>query len=142
MKDEGRKKYFYHPSSIILHQSPIASSDKWEVYVNGGRTPTGIDVVEWAKKAEKLGAGEILLTSMDSDGTKNGFDIGLTGAVSNAVKIPVIASGGAGSIVDFYDVFTETKATAALAASIFHYREIKIREIKDYLAKKGIGVRI
>jgi len=115
---------------------------KWEVYINGGRTATGLDAVSWAKKAEKLGAGEILLTSMDSDGTKDGFDIELTRAISNAVKIPVIASGGAGKIEDFSEVFAKTRATAALAASIFHYREIKIKSIKEYLSKKGIGVRL
>ena len=114
---------------------------KWEVYINGGRTPTGLDAVNWAKKAESLGAGEILLTSMDYDGTKDGFDIELTKAISSAVKIPVIASGGAGRIEDFSEVFTKTKATAALAASIFHYREIKIKETKEYLKKKNIAVR-
>lgn len=114
---------------------------KWEVYINGGRVPTGLDAVKWAKKAESLGAGEILLTSMDYDGTKDGFDIELTKAISSAVKIPVIASGGAGKIEDFHEVFTKTKATAALAASIFHYREIKINNIKQYLNKKGIKVR-
>lgn len=115
---------------------------KWEVYINGGRTSTGLDAVSWAKKAESLGAGEILLTSMDYDGTKDGFDIELTKAISSAVKIPVIASGGAGKIEDFSEVFTKTKATAALAASIFHYREIKIKEIKEYLKKKNIAVRL
>lgn len=114
----------------------------WEVYINGGRTPTGWDALEWAKKAQKLGAGEILLTSMDYDGTKDGFDIKLTKAISGAVKIPVIASGGAGKIKDFLDVFKKTKATAGLAASIFHYREISIKKIKSYLGRKGIGVRI
>lgn len=114
---------------------------KWEVYINGGRTATGFDAVGWAKKAEKLGAGEILLTSMDYDGTKDGFDIELTKAISRSVKIPVIASGGAGKIEDFQEVFVKTQATAALAASIFHYREIKIKNIKEYLSKKGIGVR-
>lgn len=115
---------------------------KWEVYINGGRTFTGLDVIEWAKKVEKLGAGEILLTSMDCDGTKDGFDIDLTRAISNSVKIPVIASGGAGDLKSFYDVFEKTKATAALAASVFHYRKIRIKEIKKYLKKKGIEVRI
>lgn len=116
--------------------------NQWEVYINGGRTPTGLDAVNWAKKVEKLGAGEILLTSMDYDGTKDGFDIGLTQAVSSAVKIPVIASGGAGAIKHFYEVFDKTKATAALAASIFHYRECRVKDIKAYLEKKRIEVRV
>jgi len=115
--------------------------DKWEVYINGGRTPTGLDVVEWAKKAQRLGAGEILLTSMDYDGTKDGFNLALTKAVSQAIKIPVIASGGAGKIEHFAEVFEQTKATAALAASIFHFREIKISAIKQYLTRKSIEVR-
>ena len=116
--------------------------NKWEVYINGGRTPTGLDAVKWAKRVERLGAGEILLTSMDCDGTKDGFDIRLTKAISKAVKIPVIASGGAGKISHFYDVFTKTGATAGLAASIFHFREIRIENIKKYLKKKGVQVRI
>jgi len=115
---------------------------KWEVYINGGRTPTGLDAVKWAKRVEKLGAGEILLTSMDCDGTKDGFDIDLTKAISESIKIPVIASGGAGELKSFSDVFKKTKATAALAASIFHFRKIRIKEIKKYLNKKKIGVRI
>jgi len=118
------------------------NTKSWEVYINGGRTSTGLDAVKWARRVEKLGAGEILLTSMDYDGTKGGFDIKLTKAISSAVKIPVIASGGAGKLEHFYEVFKKTKATAGLAASIFHYREIKIKEIKDYLRKKGIRVRI
>ncbi|MDN3513630.1 MAG: imidazole glycerol phosphate synthase subunit HisF [Candidatus Brocadia sp.] len=117
-------------------------STQWEVYVNGGRTPTGIDAVEWAKTVEEKGAGEILLTSMDCDGTKDGFDIELNRAVSEAVNIPVIASGGAGALEHFYDVFTKGKVDAALAASIFHYREISIQEVKEYLAKNGINIRI
>jgi len=114
----------------------------WEVYINGGRTATGIDALKWARKAQKLGAGEILLTSMDCDGTKDGFDIKLVKAISEAVEIPVIASGGAGKLKDFFDVFKKTKATAGLAASIFHYRQISIKEIKKYLNKKGIMVRL
>jgi len=115
---------------------------KWEVYINGGRIPAGIGVLKWAKKVEALGAGEILLTSMDYDGTKDGYDIALTKAVSNAVRIPVIASGGAGKLTHFYEVFKETKATAALAASVFHYREFSIYRVKKYLKRKGIEVRI
>ncbi|MCP4652604.1 MAG: imidazole glycerol phosphate synthase subunit HisF [Candidatus Omnitrophica bacterium] len=127
---------------VAIDAKGQAKGQKWEVFINGGRTPTGIDAIEWAKKAEKLGAGEILLTSMDCDGTKDGFDIALTKAVSNAVKIPVIASGGAGAIKHFSEVFTKTKATAGLAASIFHFREIQIKKIKQHLKKKGIEVRV
>ncbi len=123
-------------------QSAIRNTKKWEVYINGGRTPTGLDVVDWARKVVELGAGELLLTSMGRDGTKDGFDIELTKAVCRAVKVPVIASGGAGALSDFHEVFTNTKATAALAASIFHYREIGVKQIKKYLKNKGIGVRI
>ncbi|MBU6391505.1 MAG: imidazole glycerol phosphate synthase subunit HisF [Planctomycetota bacterium] len=116
-------------------------STRWEVYINGGRTPTGLDAVEWAKEVESRGAGEILLTSMDCDGTKDGFDLELNRAISDAVNIPIIASGGAGKLEHFYDVFTKGKADAALAASIFHYREITIQEVKEYLIKKGINIR-
>jgi imidazole glycerol-phosphate synthase subunit HisF len=130
-------------SQCIVVAIDAKSKDKsWEVYINGGRTPTGLDAVKWAKKAQSLGAGEILLTSMNCDGTKDGFDLKLTKAISDAVDIPVIASGGAGKLKHFADVFTKTKATAGLAASIFHYREIRIKEIKNYLAKKKIDVRI
>jgi imidazole glycerol-phosphate synthase subunit HisF len=125
--------------SAISHQP---SAKKWEVYINGGRTPTGLDVVKWAKKAVSLGAGEILLTSMGRDGTKDGFDLKLINAVCEAVNVPVIASGGAGSAADFLEVFTKTKATAGLAASIFHYREIKVGQIKRYLRKRGVSVRL
>jgi len=114
----------------------------WEVYTHGGRTPTGLDVVEWAKKAAKLGAGEILLTSMDRDGTKDGYDLKLTKAISDAVEIPVIASGGAGKIEHLYEAFVRGRADAALLASLLHYRELTIKEIKDYLANKGITVRV
>ena len=114
----------------------------WKVYIHGGRTPTGKDAVKWAKRVEKLGAGEILLTSMDFDGTKNGFDIRLTKAVSENVGIPVIASGGAGKPEDFYNVFAKGKADAALAASIFHYRQYTVRDIKEYLKQRKIEVRL
>ena len=113
----------------------------WTVYKNGGRLDMGIDAVEWAIKADKLGAGEILLTSMDCDGTKNGYDIELTRAVSENVGIPVIASGGAGALEHFSDVFTNGKADAVLAASLFHFGEISIGELKDYLYKNNISVR-
>lgn len=114
----------------------------WEVYLNGGRVVTGIDAVEWAKRAETLGAGEILLTSMDCDGTKAGYDLELTRAVSESVGIPVIASGGAGELSHFLDAFREGKADAVLAASLFHFKEIEIRELKEYLAQNGESVRL
>ncbi|MBL7072498.1 MAG: imidazole glycerol phosphate synthase subunit HisF [Candidatus Omnitrophica bacterium] len=114
----------------------------WEVYVKGGRVNTGISAVEWAIDAEKLGAGEILLTSMDRDGTKNGYDVNLTRAISEAVNIPVIASGGCGSPEHFLESFTKGKADAALAASIFHFKEFTIREVKDYLRENGVAVRV
>lgn len=113
----------------------------WEVYLNGGRVNTGIDAVFWAKEAARLGAGEILLTSMDCDGTKAGYDIELTKAVSDSVDIPVIASGGAGTMEHFYEAFADAHADAVLAASLFHFNEIKIRDLKDFLRKKGISVR-
>lgn len=113
----------------------------WTLYLNGGRVDTDIDAVEWAKRAEKLGAGEILLTSMDCDGTKAGYDLELTRAVSESVGIPVIASGGAGKMEHFKDAFTRGKADAVLAASLFHFREIGIPELKGYLAENGIPVR-
>ena len=117
------------------------NGDSWEVYLNGGRVPTGLDAIEWAVKCEKLGAGEILLTSMDEDGQKNGYDLELTKAVSERVNIPVIASGGAGALEHFYDALTEGKADAVLAASLFHFGEIPIPELKTYLRDKGISVR-
>lgn len=114
----------------------------FHIYKNGGRVDMGMDAVEWAIRAEKLGAGEILLTSMDCDGTKGGYDIALTKAVSQAVRIPVIASGGAGTCEHFYEALTEGGAEAALAASLFHYKELEIREVKEYLRTKGVPVRI
>ncbi|CAH8768038.1 imidazole glycerol phosphate synthase subunit HisF [Paenibacillus dendritiformis] len=114
---------------------------EWEVYIHGGRTSTGLRVLEWVREAEKLGAGEILLTSMDSDGTKDGFDIGLTRAVSDAVGIPVIASGGAGRAEHFLEAFQQGGADAALAASIFHYKEVSVQEVKETLRHQGVNVR-
>ena len=114
----------------------------WNIYKNGGRIDVGIDAVEWASKVEKLGAGEILLTSMDCDGTKAGYDLELTKAIAEEVNVPVIASGGAGSLEHFYDALTEGKADAALAASLFHYKELEIREVKEYLRGKGVSVRL
>ena len=117
-------------------------SSGWTIYKNGGRVDMNIDAVEWAIKAEKLGAGEILLTSMDCDGTKDGYDVELTKTISDNVNIPVIASGGAGKKEHFYDVLTEGKADAALAASLFHFKELEIKDLKQYLKEKGISVRL
>ena len=118
------------------------NGEGWTVYKNGGRIDVGLDAVEWAAKAEKLGAGEILLTSMDCDGTKAGYDLKLTRAIADEVKIPVIASGGAGNKEHFYDALTEGGADAALAASLFHYRELEIRTLKEYLKGRGVPVRL
>jgi cyclase len=120
----------------------LNSKLSWEVYTHGGRKPTGIDAIEWANKVEELGAGEILLTSMDKDGTKDGYDIELTRTVAEAVGIPVIASGGAGNLEHLYQALIEGKADAVLAASIFHYREYTINEAKEYLQRKGVAVRL
>ncbi len=116
--------------------------NSWEVYINGGRVPMGIDAIEWACECERRGAGEILLTSMDEDGQKKGYDLALTRAVSEKVNIPVIASGGAGALEHFSDAFTEGKADAVLAASLFHFGEIPIPKLKEYLRDKGISVRM
>jgi cyclase len=118
-----------------------ADGSGWNIYKHGGRIDMGIDAVEWAKRAVDLGAGEILLTSMDCDGTKNGYDIELTRAVADAVSVPVIASGGAGELSHFYDALTAGGADAALAASLFHYKELEIDQVKEYLAGKGVPVR-
>ncbi len=118
-----------------------ADGSGWNIYKNGGRIDMGMDAVEWAIKAERLGAGEILLTSMDCDGTKAGYDIELTRQVAEAVSIPVIASGGAGKMEHFYEALTEGKAEAALAASLFHYKELEIRQVKEYLRENGVPVR-
>lgn len=115
---------------------------QWEVYINGGRTPTGLDVLEWARQAESLGAGEILLTSMDKDGTKDGYDLKLTAAVADMLPIPVIASGGAGNLEHLSEACIDGKADAVLCASIFHYREYSIVQAKEYLASKGVAVRL
>ncbi|MEW6127448.1 MAG: imidazole glycerol phosphate synthase subunit HisF [Acidobacteriota bacterium] len=125
--------------SLNLLRNP--QSIGWEVYTHGGRTPTGIDAIEWAKQVEKLGAGEILLTSMDADGTKDGYDIDLTRAISEAVAIPVIASGGAGKLEHLYEALSEGKASAVLAASIFHFGEFTIGDAKDFLRARGLPVR-
>lgn len=127
---------------VLALDAKRCGADKWEVYVHGGRTPTGLDAVAWAKKAVSLGTGEILLTSMDADGTKNGYDIALTRAVAEAVPVPVIASGGAGTLEHFYEVLTQGKADAVLAASVFHYKEFTIRQVKEYLRGRGVEVRL
>ncbi len=126
---------------IVVAIDAKRKGKSWEVYIHGGRTPTGIDAVKWAVEAQRLGAGEILLTSMDMDGTKRGYDLELCRAVAEAVNIPVIASGGAGSMEDFYEVFTYSGVDAALAASLFHFREIYIPELKAFLKEKGVLVR-
>ena len=126
--------------AIDVKRRPDGSG--WNVYRSGGRIDTGLDAVEWAKKAEALGAGEILLTSMDGDGTKAGYDLDVTRAIAEVVSIPVIASGGAGTLEHFKDAFTVGKADAALAASLFHYKELEIRQVKEYLRKEGISVRL
>lgn len=126
---------------VAIDAKRRADGSGWNIYKNGGRIDMGIDAVEWAVRANELGAGEILLTSMDCDGTKNGYDIELTRAVSENVSIPVIASGGAGKLEHFYDAFADGKADAALAASLFHFKELEIREVKEYLRNQGISVR-
>ncbi|RLE06817.1 imidazole glycerol phosphate synthase subunit HisF [Candidatus Aerophobetes bacterium] len=127
---------------IVVAIDAKRTEKSWEVYIYGGRTPTGIDALRWAKKVESLGAGEILLTSMDRDGTEKGYDIELTRAIADLVNIPVIASGGAGTLEHLYEVFSQTGVSAALAASIFHYRKYSVLEVKRYLKKMGVAVRI
>ena len=129
------------PCMVLAVDAKKKTSSGWEVYIPGGRTATGLDVLEWVRKAVTLGAGEILLTSMDADGTQDGFDLDLTRAVAEEVPVPVIASGGAGKLEDFYRVLTEGKADAALAASVFHYGTFRIKEVKDYLSRRGVVVR-
>lgn len=126
---------------VAIDAKRRADQSGWNIYKNGGRVDMEIDAVEWAKKVESLGAGEILLTSMDADGTKAGYDIALTRAVADAVSIPVIASGGAGNLEHFYDALTEGRADAALAASLFHFKELEISEVKEYLSGRGVPVR-
>lgn len=126
---------------VAIDAKRVEGKNKWEVYLNGGRVNTGLDAVVWAKECERLGAGEILLTSMDADGVKEGYDLELTRAIAESVNIPVIASGGAGEFKDFYDALTTGKADAALAASLFHYGEMKIQEVKEYLRIREISVR-
>ena len=127
---------------VVAIDAKKTGKGRWEVYTHGGRTARGLDAVEWARKMEELGAGEILLTSMDRDGTKEGYDLELTRAVSEAVRIPLIASGGVGTLEHLYEGFSIGKADACLAASIFHYREFTIKQAKEYLKKRGIEVRL
>jgi len=126
---------------VAIDARQIAGEDRWEVFTHGGRNPTGIDALEWAQRMEEFGAGEILLTSMDRDGTKDGYDIPLTRGIVDAVSIPVIASGGVGNLEHLFDGFVKGGASACLAASIFHYREYTIGEAKDYLRERGVAVR-
>ena len=126
---------------IVVAIDPKWEGDRWQVYIDGGRVPTGLEAVEWAREAERCGAGEILLTSMDHDGTRDGYDIPLTKAVAEAVSIPVIASGGAGKLEHFYEVLTEGGADAALAASVFHFGQLTITQVRDYLQERGVAVR-
>ena len=127
---------------VAIDAKRRADGSGWNIFKNGGRVDMGIDAVEWAMQADKLGAGEILLTSMDCDGTKNGYDIELTRMVSENVSVPVIASGGAGKLEHFYDALEDGKADAALAASLFHFKELEIREVKQYLRERGVSVRL
>ncbi|MDO8964350.1 MAG: imidazole glycerol phosphate synthase subunit HisF [Coriobacteriia bacterium] len=127
---------------VAIDARRVTGSDRWEVFVSGGRTNTGLDAVEWAREAERLGAGELLLTSMDRDGTNDGYDLPLTRAVARAVNIPVIASGGAGSLDDFAEVVIEADASAVLAASTLHYGTFRVRDVKAHMAAAGIPVRL
>ncbi len=139
---EAAEKFGSQCVVVAIDAKKRADGSGWNVYKNGGREDTGLDVLEWAKKAESLGAGEILLTSMDCDGVKGGYDLAVTKAVAEAVSIPVIASGGAGTLEHFYEALTEGEADAALAASLFHYKELEIQEVKQYLREKGVSVRL
>ena len=135
-------KSFGRQCIVLAVDAKRSGAGKWEVYINGGRTPTGLDVLEWIRRGVDLGAGEILLTSMDCDGTKDGYDNELNRAVSALVEVPVIASGGAGALEHFAEALTNGKADAVLAASVFHYGEFSIRQTKEYLRSKGIEVRL
>ncbi len=138
---DGAMKFGSQCVVVAIDARHRPDGDGWTVYVRGGRDDTGIDAVEWAEKVVSLGAGEILLTSMDADGTKAGYDLKLTRAISDAVSVPVIASGGAGKKEDFYTALTEGGADAALAASLFHYKELTIGSVKEYLSSRGVPVR-
>lgn len=138
---EGARQ-FGNQCIVLAIDAKKTGPEKWEVYINGGRVPTGLDAVEWAKRGVELGAGEILLTSMDADGTNDGYDIELTAKISKAVKVPVIASGGAGQLQDFFEVLRDGAADAVLAASVFHYRKFTVRQVKEYLRNQGVEVRL
>ncbi|MCE5259958.1 MAG: imidazole glycerol phosphate synthase subunit HisF [Chloroflexi bacterium] len=138
---EGAKR-FGSQCIVVAIDARKKDAGSWEVYINGGRIPTGLDAVSWAKEVESRGAGEILLTSMDRDGTKDGYDLELTRAVADAVSIPVIASGGAGILEHMYQAIVEGHASAVLAASLFHYREFTVAQVKAYLAGRGLPVRL
>lgn len=139
---DGADKFGSQCVVVAIDAKRREDGSGWRVYKNGGRVDMGIDAVEWAARAEKLGAGEILLTSMDADGTRAGYDLELTRAVAAAVSIPVIASGGAGKPEHFYEALTDAKAEAVLAASLFHYKELEIRQVKEYLRDRGVSVRL
>jgi cyclase len=126
---------------VAIDAKRVDAAARWEVFTHGGRTPTGLDAVDWARRMEAAGAGEILLTSMDRDGTREGYDIALTRAIVDAVRVPLIASGGVGTLEHIFEGLTAGGATAALAASIFHYREYTVQECKDYLRRRGVAVR-
>ncbi len=139
---EASEKFGSQCVVVAIDAKKRADQSGWNVYKNGGRIDVGLDAIAWAMEAERLGAGEILLTSMDCDGTKAGYDIALTREIASHVSIPVIASGGAGNMEHFYEALTEGKADAALAASLFHYKELEIKEVKEYLREKGVPVRL
>ena len=139
---EAAEKFGSQCVVVAIDAKRRAEGEGWTIYKHGGRIDTGIDAVEWAEKVCALGAGEILLTSMDCDGTKAGYDIGLTRTIAEAVNVPVIASGGAGTKEHFYEALTEGKADAALAASLFHYKELEIMDLKRDLATRGVSVRL
>lgn len=139
---ESAERFGSQCTVVAIDARRIPGEERWEVYTHGGRNATGIDAMEWAQRMEEYGAGEILLTSMDRDGTKDGYDLGLTRNVVDAVSIPVIASGGVGNLEHLYDGFTKAGACACLAASIFHYREYTIGEAKEYLKQRGVAVRL
>jgi len=139
---EAAQKFGSQCVVLAIDAKKRTNADGWTIYLNGGRVDTGIDAIEWAKKGEELGAGEILLTSMDKDGTKSGFDIELTRAIADAVGIPVIASGGAGSLEHFSEAVIEGHADAVLAASLFHFKELEINEVKEHMRANNIEVRL
>lgn len=139
---EAAEKFGRQCVVVAIDAKRRADGSGWNIYKNGGRVDMGIDAVEWAMKADRLGAGEILLTSMDCDGTKAGYDLELTRTIAEHVSVPVIASGGAGTKEHFYEALTEGKADAALAASLFHYKELEIREVKEYLRDRSVSVRL